>query len=171
MFLSGIIGAIWARIMAEGPKKRNTQLVSFCLCGSAFLIFGLYDLICIRVSNHSSATGVLTHLVRYNHGKSHGAFFHVHSADGGSLYVSSNYMGDHLIEGESVYVEMLDSNMQLLHLTVLDGPYAGWTLDERDGSIGAYVILALGLVFVLAAIFDRRRNPNGIANSVTLPTD
>jgi hypothetical protein len=171
LFISGIVGSIWARRLTEGPKKRNMQFVSICLCGIAVCILGLYEFVGIRLSGHSLGTGVLTNPVQYNHGKSHGTFLHVHTADGRSLYVWCDYLGDHLVAGESVSVDALDFNMQVLHLTVLDGRYAGWTLDERDGSISAYIILALGLAFVVGAWLDWRRNPNGIDEPVTLPKD
>lgn len=87
-------------------------------------------------------------------------------ATGKWRYVHCAYAGDHLGDGETVAVELLDFHSTLLRMTILDGGYSGWSLTEGDGTIGSTFEVGLGLFVVLVAATKWRRDPGGTGGRV-----
>jgi hypothetical protein len=177
LFIGGIFGLIVIRFLDNGPRSAKKSpatkvilLVSLCCIGVPACLFGLYNLVGDNLSKHSYATGVVTNMYLF-HGKGASSHFDVRSSDGSLLHADCDYVGDHLYERESVSVDTLSFDSTLIHLKVLDGPYAGWTLNERNGTLGSFVMVALGSFFLFIAWSNWRKKPEEIDAPLTLPTD
>jgi hypothetical protein len=167
-----VVGAalsLWCRTLIAGSRKGWARLISAILIGVGCCLYGATNLVSIHMSGRSSAAGTLTYLSQYHRSESS---FYVQSADGRTIFVHCSYGGDHLIEGETVSVETLDIGSELLHLSVLDGRYAGWTLKEGDGSVGAEFNVALGLIVIFLSKVKRQRDPEDLSeDDLNLPKD
>lgn len=113
----------------------------------------------IRMSRRSSLAGVIGGL-RQSHGKGSSSSFYVWGADRRWRHVHCDYNGNRLINGETVAVDLLDFHSTLIHLTVLDGPYSGWSLTEGDGTIGSTFAVGFGLFLIFAARAKWQRDPD-----------
>ncbi len=120
---------------------------------------GLLNFAGIRMSRRSSLAGVIGGL-RQSHGKGSSSSFYVWGADRRWRHVHCDYNGNRLINGETVAVDLLDFHSTLIHLTVLDGPYSGWSLTEGDGTIGSTFAVGFGLFLIFAARAKWQRDPD-----------
>jgi hypothetical protein len=177
LFIGGTIGMLTIRFLNDGPSSAGNSpitkmalLVSLCCVAVPVFGYGLCNLVGANLSKHSYANGVVTKMDVWHKsgGSSH---FDVRSSDGNLLHADCDYVGDHLYEGESVSVDTLSFDSTLIHLKVLDGPYAGWTLNERNGTLGSLAWIALGSYFLFIAWSNWRKKPENVDAPVTLPTD
>ena len=129
------------------PLKKLALL--FAIGGVASLI-GIINLVLVHRSGRSSTTGVIAYLIQH-HGKHDHSGFYLPRQDGSLLRVKCDYAGNHLIPGETVHADVLDYQSTLLHLVVLDGRYAGWTLTEGDGTLGSLTLISCGFTAGLTA--------------------
>jgi hypothetical protein len=138
---------------AKDPEPRK-KLAIFCICGAFVGLLGVINLILVQGSGHSSATGQIINLSKHHYKHDHSSFY-VLREGGDQLHVNCDYAGDNLVPGETVHVDVLNYQSTLLHLAVLDGQYAGWTLTEEDGTVGSEVTISAGLAAALTAWIRR----------------
>jgi len=150
--------AIYSSRLSNGPVKGRTRFLAVSLFGTAFCAIGLANLIGIHTSVRSSFTGTIGGL-RQSHGKNSSSSFYVLGADRKWRNVNCDYSGDHLTDGETVKVRVVNFHSTLLHLTILDGIYSGWSLTEGDGTVGSTFAVGSGLFLILAARAKLRRDP------------
>jgi hypothetical protein len=150
-----LAGLIILRTSGRFAKDARVGLATFCIFGLVAGLLGIANLVAIHRSRRISATGVIVSLSQY-HGKHSHSNFEVRSEDGSLTSVTSDYTGDHLTEGDAVSVQLLSYESTLLHLTVLNGPFEGWTLDEGDGTTGSELTIGYGF-FAATVAWVRRQ--------------
>jgi hypothetical protein len=161
LMLAGAGVGIYSNRLSNGRRKGRATFLAKSLCGAALCAMGLLNLAGIHTSGRSSFTGVIGSL-RQSHGRSSSSSFHVLDSNRQWRYVHCDYAGDHLVNGETVAVELLDFHSTLLRLTILDGRNSGWSLTEGDGTISCTFEIGLGLFIVLAAKTKWRRDPEDV---------
>jgi hypothetical protein len=149
---------IYTSQLSNGPRKGRAKFLATGLFGAAFCAIGLVNLVGIHTSARSSFTGVIDGLTQ-SRGKNSSSSFYIWGADRRWRRVHCDYAGDHLTNGETVAVDILDFHSTLLRLTVIDGTYSDWSLTERDGTIGSAFGVGLGLFLILGARAKWQRDP------------
>jgi hypothetical protein len=157
MFGAGMVLLLSSKKLNAGVKNFDPRrkLATLCVCGAVAGLLGIINLVLVHRSNRSSATGVIVNLSQH-HGKHDSSSFDVRREDGSLLHVHCDYAGTHLIPRETVHVDVLNYQSTLLNLNVLDGPFAGWTLTEWDGTLGSEVTISCGFIAALTAWVRRR---------------
>lgn len=166
LIVAGIATSIyWSGTLTRLPQVGWQRFVSGCLLGSGFCLIGIVNLVETRRSGHSFATGVVSSVGR-SQGRNPKTTLVVLRADGTWLYANCDYFGNHLLAGENVSIEVLDYESTLLHLKVLDGQFAGWTLNEGDGSLFSIFAIAVGLFLIVSTRAKWKRDPEGVEDEV-----
>jgi hypothetical protein len=146
--------------LPPGEAKAKWGFLGGVVFGVLFCFVALWNLIGIHTARHLSATGLIQNLQQQG-GRSSSSDFTVVPAGGQPLKVHSEFGGPNLHEGETVVVEELSFHSTLIHLRVLDGKNAGWTMNEGDGTRSSAFVLLLGAGVILGARNRRLSHPNG----------
>jgi len=148
----------YSNSLSNGRRKGSSRFLAASLFAAGLCAMGLLNLIGIHTSRRSWTSGIMGGL-KQSHGRSSSSSFYVFGPDRRWRYVHCDYAGDHLADGETVSVEVLKFHSTLLHLTIVNGPYAGWDLTEGDGTVTSSFIVGIGLFVILGARAKWRRDP------------
>jgi hypothetical protein len=144
-----VVGLAWRRGSAEAHRWLS---VGFAVAGIASLELGLATLAFVQSSPRREVTGAISEPIR------NGSSFRIATDAGQLVSIRCRYSGNGLREGARVRVRYVEYNRRLLELTMLNGPYEGWQLEEPYRKSGPVISVVLGLVFLLRANRDWRRS-------------
>jgi hypothetical protein len=150
---------LWMSTLCASPKRAVARLISTLLMGAAFICPAVTALILIHVSPRIEVVGRILNLVQ-RHGKNSSSTFEIERADSSKVLANAGYDGDHFQDGETVVAKVLFYENTLLYLHVVDGQFAGWEHHEGDGTLGAWLGIALGSFFVIGGIRKWRLDPD-----------
>jgi hypothetical protein len=81
------------------------------------------------------------------------------TADGGSnvAKIRCNYNGPGLREGDRARVRYVAYDRRLVEMTMLNGPYTGWRLEEPSQPMGMTLWVVLGVLSILGGWRELRK--------------
>jgi hypothetical protein len=150
---------LWMSTLSSGRKRGIARLTATLLMGAAFICPAVVALIMIHRSPSVEVTGRIQNLVQL-HGKHSSSTFEIESVDGSTVLVYADYAGDHLQNGEIAHATVLQYQNTLLALHILDGSSSGWEIQEGNGTVSAWLKIALGSFFVAGGIRKWRLDPD-----------
>ena len=122
--------------------------------GGALLAFGVVTWWMVRISPRVTVEGNLWAVEQPVKGSTG---FRVTDGAGRVAEVVCRYRGPGLREGERARVTYVAYNQNLVQLTMLDGPYAGWELEEPVRPWGEMFMGAIGVVCLTAGLRAQRK--------------
>lgn len=148
-------------VLPGGPMKALMKLGMLILMGVGISVYGMVTVLRIAKAPRVTAAGVAVNVV-VTQGKGAHTKFDL-SGPQGALDLHLSYSGANVTEGDEVSVDYVGSGIgNVTRLQMLSGPHRGWSTTADDGTVGAWIAFAVGIVLVLVAFWNNARYPDGV---------
>lgn len=157
MVLTGVALILYGSQRKTQGERAWWQGVGLIAEGFAFLAFGSATLYFLRTSPRPQVEGYIWD-VRQSFGRSHNSTrFMLTNTAGKAVQIRCKYHGTGIREGEKVRIRFIEYNHELLDMTVLDGPYELWQLQESSGEWNTLALTLIGLACGIGGFRELRK--------------